>query len=80
MNNMEKEQKEKLGTFFCKKEIDKKKKLNRSIHKTEFPLWLSRLGTGHSVCEDMDSIPVLAQWVKDPVLPQLWLRSSVAVS
>lgn len=42
---MEKEQKEKLGTFFCKKEIDKKKKLNRSIHKTEFPLWLSRLGT-----------------------------------
>ena len=32
----------------------------------EFPLWVSRLRTWHTVREDSDSIPGLAQWVKDP--------------
>ena len=36
----------------------------------EFPLWLSGLKTQYSVCVDADLIPGLAQWVKDPVLPQ----------
>ena len=36
----------------------------------EFPLWLSRLGTLHGVCEDGDLNPGLIQWVKDPVLLQ----------
>ena len=36
----------------------------------EFPSWLSRLKTQHSICEDTSLIPGLAQWVKDAVLPQ----------
>ena len=38
--------------------------------KTEFPLWLSELGTCNSVCEDAGLILGLTQWVKDLVLPQ----------
>ena len=36
----------------------------------EFPLWLSGLRTQHSVHKDVDSIPGLTQWVKDPALLQ----------
>ena len=39
----------------------------------EFLLWLSGLKTQHEVhkfCEDAGSIPSLAQWFKDLVLPQ----------
>ena len=36
----------------------------------EFPLWLSRLRTWHSVWEDAGLKPRLDQWVKDPALPQ----------
>ena len=39
----------------------------RLCHGRCHSLWLSRLGTQHSVCED--SIPGLALWVKDPALP-----------
>lgn len=34
-----------------------------------FPLWLTGLGTW-CVCEDVGSIPGLAQWVGDTVLPE----------
>ena len=37
-------------------------------------MWLSELGTSHSVCEDVGLISGLALWVKDLVLPQLWRR------
>ena len=47
-------------------------------------MWLSGLRTLHSLHEDVDSTPGLAQWVKDSVLPQtrsqMQLRSGVAVS
>ena len=36
----------------------------------EFPLWLSGLRTHQSIHEGVDSIPGLAQWVKDLVLLQ----------
>ena len=41
--------------------------------KEEFPLWLSRLRTW-CFCEDMGSIPGVAQWVKHGVLLWLWCR------
>ena len=36
----------------------------------QFPLWISRLKTRHSVHEDEGSIPGLNQWVKDLALLQ----------
>ena len=52
----------------------------------EFPLWLSRLKTWSCLCKDAGSIPGLAQWVKDLVLPQgghrlqMYLGSCVAMA
>ena len=36
----------------------------------ELPLWLNRLRTQHSVCENAGSIPGLVQSVKDLALPR----------
>ena len=35
----------------------------------EFLLWLSRLGTQHSIYENADSIPGLTQWFKSSIVP-----------
>ena len=43
-------------------------KIHFKIHAEEFPLWLSRLQT-QLVSMRMSSIPGLAQWIKDLVLP-----------
>lgn len=41
----------------------------------EFLLWLNRLGTQHyCLCENEELIPGLAQWMKDPVLPEAVLE------
>ena len=45
-------------------------RVSSSLNNLEFPLWLSRLGTWHSLCEDVGLIPSFAQWVKD--LAVLW--------
>ena len=39
----------------------KKKKKKKKETRLEFPMWLSRLGTQHSLGEDAGSIPGLAQ-------------------
>ena len=33
-------------------------------------MWFSGLRALHSLCEDVGSIPGIAQWVKDSALPQ----------
>ena len=44
---------------------------------SEFSLWLSWLRIEHCLCGGMSLIPSWAQWVKDPVLLQLWCRSQM---
>ena len=39
------------------------------LHMREFPLWLIGLQTPLVSVKDVGSIPGLAQWVRDPVLP-----------
>ena len=48
-----------------KKKGKKEKKERKNYHLMKFLLWLSGLRTQYSVCKDTDSIPGLAQWVKD---------------
>ena len=50
------------------------------LEKLELPLWLSGLRIQHSVCEDVGSIPGLAQWVEGLVLLWLWHRQAASCS
>ena len=45
-----------------------KEKTDKKFMTWEFPSWLSRLRTQHSVHKDVGSIPGLAQWIRDLVL------------
>ena len=44
-------------------------------------MWLSRLRTWHGLREDAGSVPVLTQWVEDPVLLQavVWVTDVTMV-
>ena len=60
---------EKLGENICDINC---KEVTYLVYKEllAFPLWLSGLRTQHSLCENADSIPGVAQGIKDPVLLQ----------
>ena len=73
-----------LGTSICRrsgprkgrKTQNQKKRQKKNHMKQKFPLWYSRLGIWHCLCGSAGSIPSLVQWVKDPMLPQIWLGCS----
>ena len=48
-----------------------KKKGSTLKKKSEFPLWLSRLKTQHSLHEDAGLIPGLTQWLNDLAFEEL---------